>query len=262
LIHFLNSPSFNLDVNRKVARVDREDRNSISQEVSTKASEEVIGVDDLHLVFEGGHVIFHGVKFILFSGEFYFLTGSRGSGKTSFLRIIYRDLLPNSGTIRVFGYDLSAIKNNDMSYFRQKIGLVFQDCRLISHLNALDNVALPLKLSGYTLKKARDYAKEVLFWIGLEDRFFSCLSQLSDDQKQRVAIARAMVARPPLFLADEPTGNIDESNSYSIILLLQRLNQMGTTVVVATHNRQFLSCFPCFEIYIHQKKIYFNRADA
>ena len=175
------------------------------------------------------------------SHEIYFLTGASGAGKTSFLKLIYSGLLPTAGKIRVLETNTCDLNIKTLPAFRQQIGIVQQECELFEHLNVLDNVALALKLQGVGVKKSNTYAEELLAWAGLGDYIKRYPKELSDGQKQRVSIARAVIRRPKLLLADEPTGNVDETQSKRLINLFKELVKMGTTVIIATHNRHLVA---------------------
>lgn len=189
------------------------------------------------------------------SHAFYFLTGNSGMGKTSFLKLIYNALKPTSGSISVLGVDTKTLNMHTRSVFRQQIGIVLQDCELFEHLNAQENVALVLKLQGYNPKKANAYAEELLDWVGLGDCLKRFSNELSEGQKQRVAVARAVIRKPKILIADEPTGNVDEAQSKRLMNLFEELVKMGTTVVVATHNRQLVASKEYYEYHLKNGEI-------
>src|SRR6201993_1296898 len=187
-----------------------------------------------------GPEILRDVTFMLEPGSFTFLTGLSGAGKTTLLKLIYLAEPPSRGLITLFGRDLATIKRTELPGLRRRIGVVFQDFRLLDHLSAFDNVALPLRLAG---KRVADYAhdvEELLSWVGLGDRMNAVPPTLSGGEQQRVAIARAVVARPDLLIADEPTGNVDSDIGDRLIRLFAELNRLGTTVLIATHDRGLL----------------------
>ena len=216
---------------------------------------EIVRFENIGLSFQEGKAVFSGVDLCVFADHFYFLTGPSGAGKTSLIRLIYRDLKPSHGRVRVFHKDLQGLSHHQLALFRQKIGLVFQDFRLLTHLNVLDNVALPLKVQGISLQKARYHAKEMLNWVGLGECLYMRPEAISDGQKQRVAIARAVITRPTILLADEPTGNVDESNAHRLVFLFEELKRMGTTVIFATHNRSLMRALPHIELHLGQGKL-------
>ncbi len=223
-----------------------------------RAPVEIIRFDQVSLGYPSGIPVLYNINCSLYSSGFYFLTGASGAGKTSLLKLIYREVKPSKGVITVFGRDVASINSSELPQFRQRMGLVFQDCRLLPHLNALDNVALALRVAGMDLKRARTYGKELLHWVGLGEHFDFLPASLSDGQKQRVGIARAVITRPLLLLADEPTGNVDDRAAYKLMLLLEELNKIGTTVVVATHNRVLVESFSHPELHLARGELSIN----
>jgi len=173
-------------------------------------------------------------------GEFVFLVGHSGSGKSTFIRLLLRELLPSRGQIVVAGQDLIKLKNWKVPYLRRNIGCVFQDFKLLPNKTSYENVAFALEVIGRSRHVVRTQVPEVLRLVGLEDKMESYPDELSGGEQQRVSIARAFVNRPPLLLADEPTGNLDPATSLGIMSLLNRINKTGTTVLVATHDREMV----------------------
>ena len=216
---------------------------------------EIVRFDHVGLVYPGGHHVLHGLSHSFHVGSFTFLTGVSGAGKTSLLKLIYRGMLASEGTVRVFSRDISKLSATDLPQFRQRIRVVFQDCRLIPHLNVLDNVALALMISDHDLKAARQHAIELLEWVGLGQHMYDMPTILSDGQKQRVAIARAVINRPLLLLADEPTGNLDYESGYRLLRLFEELNKIGTTVIIATHNKNLICEFNYPELEVYQGRL-------
>ena len=190
-----------------------------------------------------GPEVLHDVSFGLKAGSFHFLTGPSGAGKSSLLKLMYVAHHPSRGLIHLFGNDVTTIGRRDLPAIRRRIGVVFQDFRLIEHLSAVDNVALPLRIAGADEGRVREHVADLLRWVGLEKQLESRPSTLSGGQQQRVAIARAVIARPELLLADEPTGNVDDEIAMRLLYLLEELNKIGTTVVIATHNEALVSKF-------------------
>lgn len=176
-------------------------------------------------------------------GAFRFVTGPSGAGKTTLLKLMFLSLQPSAGRLQVFGRDVAALSRDQKAYVRSRLGVVFQDFRLIEHMSIYDNVALPLRVTGKETRGERDYVRELLHWVGLGEHADAKPAQLSGGQKQRAAIARAVINRPTLLLADEPTGNVDDGIGLKLIRLLEELNKLGTTVVVATHNEGLLDRF-------------------
>lgn len=169
-------------------------------------------------------------------GTFHFLTGPSGAGKTTLMKLLYLEHLPTSGRLELFGDDPAALGPNHVARTRRRIGVIFQDFRLLDHLSVMDNIALPLVAAG---KSVADHAEDIIDlvrWVGLESRASALPPQLSAGEKQRAAIARAVINSPDLILADEPTGNIDPDMGARILRLLVELNRLGKTVVLATHD--------------------------
>jgi cell division transport system ATP-binding protein len=180
------------------------------------------------------------LNFSLDEGQFYFLTGASGAGKTSLLKLLYLAQRPSRGAIRLFGTDVVTMARNRMPGFRRRIGVVFQDFRLVPHLSAQDNIALPLRIAGVPEVELQGPVAEMLHWVGLGDRAGALPATLSGGEQQRCAIARAVIGRPELLVADEPTGNVDIEMATRLITLFAALNKLGTTIVVATHDFNLL----------------------
>jgi cell division transport system ATP-binding protein len=203
----------------------------------------MVRFDNVGMRYGTGPEVLRDISFELLPGSFHFLTGASGAGKSTLLRLLYLAQRPTRGLITMFDKDLATLPRDDFPALRRRIGVVFQDFRLIQHLSALDNVALPLKVAGARDDQIRDHVRELLAWVGLEDHVDAKPATLSGGQQQRVAIARAVIGRPALLLADEPTGNVDERIAIRLLYLFEELNKMGTTIVVATHNEQLISRF-------------------
>ena len=180
------------------------------------------------------------VNLEIYPGEFVFLVGHSGSGKTTLLNTMLRNVKPTSGRILVAGQDLMRIKNRKIPFLRRQIGAVFQDYKLLPNRTAYENVAFALQCIGKPRGVIRAQVPEVLRLVGLADQMDSLPDQLSGGEQQRVSVARAMVNRPPLLICDEPTGNLDPAISLGIMKLLERINRTGTTVIVATHDREMV----------------------
>ncbi len=177
------------------------------------------------------------------SGSFHFLTGPSGSGKSSLLKLLFLGHLPSSGKLNIFGKNVSEISNTELPILRRKIGVVFQDFRLLNHLTVIENVALPLQIAGARKVDIKDHVNELISWVGLSDKINSLPNTLSDGEKQRISIARAVIGRPSLLLADEPTGSIDSDQGNKIMYLFEELNKIGTTVIIATHDNALVNEF-------------------
>ena len=184
------------------------------------------------------------LSFTLNAGQFYFLTGPSGAGKTSLLKLLYLAQRPSRGLIRLFDQDLVALPRDQLPLLRRRIGVVFQDFRLLTHLSAYDNIALPLRIAGANEAEIDTPVREMLNWVGLGERGHAHPPTLSGGEQQRVAIARAVIGRPDILIADEPTGNVDPEMAHRLLHLFDGLNRLGTTVVVATHDLHLLSRVP------------------
>jgi cell division transport system ATP-binding protein len=203
----------------------------------------VVLFDDVLLRYGAGPDILHRVSFNLAPGSFHFLVGPSGAGKSSLLRVLYLALRPIAGRVSLFGRDVAQLSRREIADMRRRIGVVFQDFRLIAHLSAVDNVALPLRIAGVRESEVQENVRELLAWVGLGDHLDALPATLSGGQQQRVAIARAVITRPSLLLADEPTGNVDDQIGLRLLYLFEELNKLGTTVVVATHNEALVARF-------------------
>jgi cell division transport system ATP-binding protein len=199
-----------------------------------------------------GEPVLEGVDFSLARGDFRFLTGKSGAGKSSLLRLLYLAHRPSEGTIEMFGRDLSHANRETLPEMRRRIGVVFQDYRLIEHMTSFENVALPLRILGKELHEYRDDVVELLTWVGLGDCINERPTFLSGGEKQRVAIARAIVAKPDLLLADEPTGNLDAEIGMRLMRLFIELNRLGTTIVIATHDRYLVDAVGALELHLNE----------
>jgi cell division transport system ATP-binding protein len=204
------------------------------------AMQSVAEFDNVGLRYGTGSETLTDISFTLFPGSFYFLTGASGAGKTSLLKLLYLSLRPSRGAIRMFGHDTVTMTRDRLPGFRRRIGVVFQDFRLVPHLTAFDNIALPLRIAGISEKDLQEPVTEMLSWIGLSERAEARPATLSGGEQQRVAIARAVIGRPEILVADEPTGNVDPEMAVRLLQLFAALNRLGTTVVVATHDIHLL----------------------
>jgi cell division transport system ATP-binding protein len=200
----------------------------------------VIRFDNVGLRYGAGPEILRDITLHVLPGSFHFLTGPSGSGKTTLLRLLFMSLRPTRGLIFVLGENVAALSPAGRAKLRRRIGIVFQDFRLLDHLTTWENVALPLRVLG---KRESDYAEDVtdlLRWVGLGDRINAYPETLSGGEKQRAAIARAVIARPELLLADEPTGNVDPVIGNRLLRLFVELNRLGTSVIIATHDHALM----------------------
>ena len=190
-----------------------------------------------------GPEVLSDINFTLDPGSFHFLSGPSGAGKTSLMNLMYLGRKPTRGVVTMFDRDINTLDRDQLAGFRQRIGVVFQDFRLLPHLSIFDNVALPLRISGKPEKEIYNNVHELLEWVGLGSHTRALPPTVSGGQQQRVAIARAVIARPKLLLADEPTGNLDDEIGFRLMGLFEQLNRMGTTIVIATHNTAIMEKF-------------------
>ena len=199
-------------------------------------SQRVVQFENVGLRYGLGPEVLQDVSFSLAPGSFHFLVGPSGAGKSSLLRLMYLALKPSRGLITLFGNDIATTRRRRLPALRRKIGVVFQDFRLLPHLSTFDNVALPLRVAGAREDDVQKHVTELLGWVGLQNHLQARPPTLSGGQQQRVAIARAVITRPKLLLADEPTGNVDDRMALRLMHLFEELNKLGTTIVIATHN--------------------------
>lgn len=205
--------------------------------------EHIIRFDSVGLRYGLGPEVLQDITFALPAGSFHFLTGASGAGKSSLLRLMYLGLRPTRGRVVMFSKDIAQTRRYELPALRRRIGVVFQDFRLLDHLSALDNVALPLRVRGVKESEVQKHVPELLSWVGLAEHLKAKPSTLSGGQKQRVAIARAVIGRPDLLVADEPTGNVDDHIAMRLMYLFEELNKLGTTIVIATHNQALVDRF-------------------
>jgi cell division transport system ATP-binding protein len=196
----------------------------------------VIRFDNVGLRYGGGPEILRDVTFHVHPGSFHFLTGPSGAGKTTLLRLLFMSLRPSRGLIFIFGENVADLTPAGRAGLRRRVGIVFQDFRLLDHLTTWENVALPLRVMGKRESDYRDDVTDLLHWVGLGDRINAYPEVLSGGEKQRAAIARAVIGRPELLLADEPTGNVDPVMGNRLLRLFVELNRLGTSVIIATHD--------------------------
>ena len=201
------------------------------------------------------HILLNDMSFTIPYGSFYYLTGISGSGKTSLIKLIYGGLQAISGLIQVLNYPVNTLNHHEILQLRQQIGVVFQNFNLIEDLSVVENVALPLRIRGNSWRYSINRAKEILNWIGFEQSFDLLPKNLSGGQKQCVVTSRAIINEPKLILADEATGNLDDSHAVRLVEIFRALNQRGTTILFATHNHGLIHLFPYPQIIIEQGSI-------
>ena len=203
----------------------------------------MIRLKDVEKTYENGTEALQGISFTIEDGEFVFLVGPSGSGKSTIIKLLTGEVIPTAGRVMVNGYNLSNIAPRQIPYMRRTIGVIFQDFRLIPKKTVFDNLSLAMRAVGATPRDIRTripYVLELVGLKGMEDRY---PDELSGGEQQRVAIARALVNNPSTIVADEPTGNLDPNRSLEIMTLLERINALGTTVVVVTHERDLVNHF-------------------
>jgi cell division transport system ATP-binding protein len=204
----------------------------------------MISFDNVGFRYGVGPEVLRDVSMNLEAGSFHFLTGPSGAGKSTLLKLMHLSLRPTRGFMAVLGHDVGELKRRDLPAIRRRIGVVFQDYRLLDHLSVFDNVALPLRIVRRREREVRRDVTEILQWVGLADAQSASPRALSGGEQQRVAIARAVIDRPSLLLADEPTGSVDEAIGGRIIRLFEELHRLGTAIVIATHSRSLIERFP------------------
>ena len=205
--------------------------------------------------YESGDRGLELATFAIERGEFVFLVGQTGSGKSTIMRLLIKEHEPTSGTISVAGRDITKITGKGVAHYRRNLGVVFQDFKLLPNRTVYDNVAYALQVTGHKRKEIRAKVPDILRLTGLSLKLHSYPDQLSGGEQQRVAVARAFVNHPPLLLADEPTGNLDPETSIGIMQLLYRINRTGTTVIVATHDNAMVDRMRRRVIEVHQGRI-------
>ena len=216
----------------------------------------MIRFENVGLRYGLGPEVLRDLSFRIDSHSFQFLTGPSGAGKTSLLRMLFLSLKPTRGLISMFDRDTAALSKDERAKLRRRIGIVFQDFRLLDHLTTYENVALPLRVFGKDESAYRAEVVELLHWVGLGERMSALPPVLSGGEKQRAAIARAVIARPQLLLADEPTGNVDPSLGQRLLRLFIELNKSGTAVVIATHDIALMDEYDARRLVLHEGRLH------
>lgn len=201
----------------------------------------MITLQNVTKTFGTGAVALSDINLTIEKGEFVFLIGPSGSGKTTFLRLLIRDMMPSQGSILLNNVDIVKLPNGKVPHLRRKIGVVFQDLKMLMERTIFENIILPLEMSNVDKKTANEKVEAILQQVGIADQKNKFPIQLSGGELQRAAIARALIFGPEILLADEPTGNLDPTTSWEIVKLLQDINKMGTTVIMATHNADIVN---------------------
>ncbi len=200
----------------------------------------MIEMKDVSKIYENGAVALEHVSVEIGKGEFVFIVGASGAGKSTFIRLLFREVLPSDGTLSVNGYDVIAMSHGDVPYLRRSLGVIFQDFRLLPDKTVFENVAFAMQVIEAPRRRIQHSVNAVLDIVGLRDKYKCFPSQLSGGEQQRVAIARAIVNNPALVIADEPTGNLDPETSWEIMDIFKRINSSGTTIVMATHDKHIV----------------------
>jgi cell division transport system ATP-binding protein len=219
-------------------------------------------MDNVCKAYENGTKALKGITAQIEEGEFVFLVGPSGSGKSTIIKLLTGEIAPTLGNVYVNGYDLEKIKPAEMPYMRRTLGVVFQDFRLIEKKNVYDNVAFAMHALGASSREIKRRVPYVLELVGLDKKTRRVPSELSGGEQQRVAIARALVNNPQLLIADEPTGNLDPSRSLEIMTLMERINKLGTTVLVVTHEKELVNRFAKRVIAIDNGKVISDGMDG
>jgi cell division transport system ATP-binding protein len=216
----------------------------------------VVRFENVGLRYGLGTEVLRDLSFRIDPHSFQFLTGPSGAGKTSLLRLLYLSLKPTRGLITLFGHDVATLAPDALATLRRRIGIVFQDFRLLDHMSTYENVALPLRVLGREEASYRNEVMELLQWVGLGERMWALPPVLSGGEKQRAAIARAVIARPQLLLADEPTGNVDPVLARRLLRLFVELNKSGTSVVIATHDIALMDLLDARRLVLHEGRMH------
>ena len=195
---------------------------------------------DVSKIYPGGSVALQDINVRIEQGEFVFVVGPSGAGKSTFFKMLFREVLPSSGKVIVNGHDLVKMTDKEIPYFRRQLGIVFQDYRLLPDRTVYDNVAFAMQVIETPYRKIKRRVNDVLDLVGLRKRAHAYPTELSGDEQQRIAIARAIVNDPILLIADEPTGNLDPETSWEIMDIFREVNKSGTTIVMATHDREIV----------------------
>ncbi|MCB1500757.1 MAG: cell division ATP-binding protein FtsE [Bauldia sp.] len=215
----------------------------------------MIRFENVGLRYGVGPEILRDLSFDIRPRSFQFLTGPSGAGKTTLMRLIFMAMRPTRGLINVFGRDATSLTKSDLPAVRRRIGVVFQDFRLLDHLTTFENVALPLRVLNKEESSYRTDVVELLRWVGLGDRMHAFPPVLSGGEKQRAAIARALIGKPEILLADEPTGNVDPPLARRLMRLFVELNRLGTSVVIATHDINLMNQFNARRLVIEEGRL-------
>jgi len=216
----------------------------------------LVRFENVGLRYGLGPEVLRDLTFRIEPHSFQFLTGPSGAGKSSLLRLLFLSLKPTRGLITLFDEDIATLSKDALATLRRRIGIVFQDFRLLDHMTTFENVALPLRVAGRADESYREEVIELLQWVGLGERMWALPPVLSGGEKQRAAIARAVIARPQLLLADEPTGNVDPNLAQRLLRLFIELNKSGTSVVIATHDIALMDQYDARRLVLHDGRLH------
>ncbi|MGA0533971.1 cell division ATP-binding protein FtsE [Hansschlegelia sp. KR7-227] len=216
----------------------------------------MLSFENVGLRYGLGPEVLRDLTFAIEPNSFQFLTGPSGAGKTSLLRLMFLAMKPTRGLVKIFGRDILTLPNRELPSLRRRIGVVFQDFRLLDHMTTYENVALPLRVAGRDEASYRGEVVELLGWVGLGEKLDALPLVLSGGEKQRAAIARALVAQPELLLADEPTGNVDPQLARRILRLFVELHKSGTSVVIATHDIALMDLYDARRLVLHDGRLH------
>ncbi|MFL1780551.1 Cell division ATP-binding protein FtsE [Candidatus Hepatincolaceae symbiont of Richtersius coronifer] len=223
--------------------------------MTNKNDSPLVSFENVGLRYTSDKEILKNINFNLYKGDFIFLIGESGAGKSSFLNLINISLLPSRGFLSILDKDVTRLNYKTLADIRRKIGIIFQDFKLVNHLSVFDNIALPLKITKAPQREIKKKVDEILEWINLEKYKHYSPLHLSGGQQQRVAIARAVINSPTIILADEPTGSIDNNMASRIVSMLEELNKQGVAVVFATHNLELIEKKNYPVALLHQNQI-------
>ncbi len=215
----------------------------------------MITMEHVSKKYENNVLALNDINVTIYKGEFVFVVGPSGAGKSTFMRMLLRETLPSSGTVKVNGYNISTMRTKDVPYLRRSLGIVFQDYRLLPNKTVYENVAFAMRVIEAPRRLIQRSVISVLGVVGLKDKYRCFPHQLSGGEQQRVAIARAIVNQPSIVIADEPTGNLDPETTWGIMEIFNRINQAGTTIVMATHNKDIVDTMQRRVITISQGSI-------
>lgn len=216
----------------------------------------MVRFENVGLRYGLGPEVLRDLSFQLAPHSFQFLTGPSGAGKTSLLKLLYMAIRPTRGLITLFGHDVVSLDGDSLAALRRRIGIVFQDFRLLDHMTTFENVALPFRVMGRDEASYRREVIDLLQWVGLGERLWALPPVLSGGEKQRAAIARAVIARPHLLLADEPTGNVDPHLGQRLLRLFVELHKTGTAVVIATHDIALMDQYDASRLVLHEGRLH------